>query len=51
MYAHPRVHVSAHVSWNGPGGEDVLVGKFVENLRRWQAGETLEGIVNVAAGY
>jgi phosphoglycerate dehydrogenase-like enzyme len=51
MYAHPRVHVSAHVSWNGPGGEDVLVGKFVENLRRWRAGETLEGIVDVAAGY
>lgn len=51
MYAHPRVHVSAHVSWNGPGGEDVLVGKFVENLRRWRAGEPLEGLVDVAAGY
>jgi phosphoglycerate dehydrogenase-like enzyme len=51
MYAHPRVHVSAHVSWNGPGGEDVLVGKFVENLRRFMAGEALEGVVDVAAGY
>ena len=51
MYAHPRVHVSAHVSWNGPGGEDVLVGKFVENLQRWLAGEPLEGRVDVAAGY
>jgi len=51
MYAHPRVHVSAHVSWNGPGGEDVLVGKFIENLRRRLRGETLEGIVDVAAGY
>jgi phosphoglycerate dehydrogenase-like enzyme len=51
MYAHPRVHVSAHVSWNGPGGEDVLVGKFIANLRRHLAGEPLEGLVDVAAGY
>jgi phosphoglycerate dehydrogenase-like enzyme len=51
MYAHPRVHVSAHVSWNGPGGEDVLVGKFIENLRRRLRGEPLEGVVDVAAGY
>jgi phosphoglycerate dehydrogenase-like enzyme len=51
MYTHPRVHLSAHVSWNGPGGEDVLVGKFIANLRRWMAGEPLEGVVDVAAGY
>ncbi len=51
MYAHPRVHLSAHVSWNGPGGEDVLVGKFIANLRRWVAGEPLVGVVDVAAGY
>jgi phosphoglycerate dehydrogenase-like enzyme len=51
MYSHPRVHVSAHVSWNGPGGEDVLVGKFIENLRRRLKGEPLDGVVDVAAGY
>jgi phosphoglycerate dehydrogenase-like enzyme len=51
MYGHPRVHVSAHVSWNGPGGEDVLVGKFIENLRRRLKGEPLEGVVDVTAGY
>ena len=51
MYGHPRVHVSAHVSWNGPGGEDVLVGKFIENLRRRLRGEPLEGVVDIAAGY
>lgn len=51
LYAHPRVHVSAHVSWNGPGGEDVLVGKFIANLRRRLAGDPLEGVVDVAAGY
>ena len=51
MYAHPRVHVSAHVSWNGPGGEDVLVGKFIANLRRRLRGQPLEGVVDVAAGY
>lgn len=51
MFAHPRVHVSAHVSWNGPGGEDVLVGKFIENLRRHLRGEPLVGVVDVSAGY
>src|SRR6185369_14409716 len=51
MYSHPRVHVSAHVSWNGPGGEDVLVGKFIENLRRRLRGEPLVGVVDVTAGY
>ncbi|MGH7894826.1 MAG: NAD(P)-dependent oxidoreductase [Candidatus Binatia bacterium] len=51
MYAHPRVHLSAHVSWNGPGGEAVLIGKFVTNLRRFLAGEPVEGAVDVAAGY
>ncbi len=51
MYAHPRVHLSAHVSWNGPGGEDVLVGKFVANLRRLLAGEALDGVVDLDAGY
>ena len=51
MYEHPRVHLSAHVSWNGPGGEDVLVGKFIANLRRRLRGEPLEGVVDVAAGY
>jgi phosphoglycerate dehydrogenase-like enzyme len=50
-YDHPRVHVSAHVSWNGPGGEDVLVGKFIANLRHRLAGEPLEGVVDVKAGY
>jgi phosphoglycerate dehydrogenase-like enzyme len=51
IYSHPRVHASAHVSWNGPGGEEVLVGKFVANLKRRLAGEPLEGVVDLAAGY
>ncbi len=51
MYTHPRVHLSPHISWSMPAASDVLVEIFVENLRRYRAGEPLEGIVDVDAGY
>jgi phosphoglycerate dehydrogenase-like enzyme len=51
MYEHPKVRLSPHISWSMPGASDVLVATFVENLRRYQAGEPLEGVVDVAAGY
>jgi phosphoglycerate dehydrogenase-like enzyme len=51
LYAHPRVRLSPHVSWSAPGALDVLVEPFVENLRRWRAGEPLEGVVDVELGY
>ena len=51
MYEHPRVRLSPHISWSMPGASDVLVTTFVENLRRYLAGEPLEGVVDVAAGY
>ncbi len=51
MYEHPRVRLSPHISWSMPGASDVLVTTFIENLRRYLAGEPLEGVVDVAAGY
>jgi phosphoglycerate dehydrogenase-like enzyme len=51
LYAHPRVRLSAHVSWSMPGAFDLLIDPFVENLRRWRAGEPLLHVVDRALGY
>jgi phosphoglycerate dehydrogenase-like enzyme len=51
IYTHPRVHLSPHISWSMPGATDVLVATFIENLRRYVAGDPLEGVVDVDAGY
>lgn len=51
LYTHPGVRLSPHVSWHIPGATDVLVDRFVENLRRWRAGEPLAGVVDRRAGY
>ena len=51
MYSHPCVHLSPHISWSMPGASDILVETFVGNLRRYRAGEPLEGVVDVVAGY
>jgi len=51
LYTHPRVRLSPHVSWNMPGAADVLLEPFIDNLRRYRAGEPLAGLVDRAAGY
>jgi phosphoglycerate dehydrogenase-like enzyme len=51
MYAHPRVRLSPHVSWRMPGAADVLLDAFIDNVRRWRAGEPLVGVVDRDAGY
>jgi len=51
MYDHPRVRLSPHVSWSMPGAPDLLVDLFIDNLRRWRAGEALTGVVDREAGY
>jgi phosphoglycerate dehydrogenase-like enzyme len=51
MYAHPRVRLSPHVSWQMPGATDRFIECFVDNLRRYQAGEPLTGVVDREAGY
>jgi phosphoglycerate dehydrogenase-like enzyme len=51
MYTHARVRLSPHVSWRMPGAAEVLIDSFIDNLRRWRAGEPLAGIVDPDAGY
>jgi phosphoglycerate dehydrogenase-like enzyme len=51
MYGHPQVHLSAHISWSSPERHDRILGVFLEELARWEAGEPLECVVDVAAGY
>jgi len=51
LFGHDRVRVSPHVSWSGPGTMPATLALFVENLRRYRAGEVLEGLVDAEAGY
>jgi phosphoglycerate dehydrogenase-like enzyme len=51
LYHHPRARISAHVSWSAPGAFELLLDTFVDNLRRFHAGEPLEGRVDLEAGY
>jgi phosphoglycerate dehydrogenase-like enzyme len=51
MYAHPRVFLSAHISWSAPGSIEALTDAFADNLERWLAGEPLQHVVDVRAGY
>jgi phosphoglycerate dehydrogenase-like enzyme len=51
LYTHPKVRVSAHVSWSAPDSLTPTLALFAENVRRYRAGEPLHGIVDVVAGY
>ena len=51
MYTHPRVRLSPHISWSMPGAADLLVQLFIDNLRRYRAGQPLEGVVDLTAKY
>ncbi|MCB0996700.1 MAG: hypothetical protein KDB21_16515 [Acidimicrobiales bacterium] len=51
MYGHPGVRLSAHVSWNMPEASAWQLETFTRNLRRWIAGEALEAVVDLTAGY
>lgn len=51
LYEHPKVHVSAHVSWSSPLAIARIVDAFVENLRRYVAGDELHGVIDLDEGY
>ncbi len=51
LYTHPRVRLSPHTSWSGPGALDRLLDPFLSNLRRYLADEPLQGQVDVELGY
>ncbi|MCU1426637.1 MAG: D-2-hydroxyacid dehydrogenase [Actinomycetia bacterium] len=51
MYAHPKVRLSAHVSWYTPEILGRTMELFVENLGRFIAGEPLHDVVDPVEGY
>jgi phosphoglycerate dehydrogenase-like enzyme len=51
LYTHPKVRISPHISWSAPSTLPAMIGIFTDNARRWQAGEPLANLVDVAAGY
>lgn len=51
LYTHPRVKISPHLSWSDGARGRSSAAFFAANLRRFLAGEPLEGIVNPSAGY
>jgi phosphoglycerate dehydrogenase-like enzyme len=51
MYSHPKVRLSAHVSWASPAGLDRTLEIFLDNLRRYAAGESLLHLVDADEGY
>lgn len=51
LYSHPKVRLSAHVSWASPNGMDRTLEIFLENLRRYANGEPLMHLVDADEGY
>ncbi len=51
LYSHPKVRLSAHVSWASRLGMDSTVELFTANLRRFLAGQPLDDVVDPAEGY
>src|SRR5207302_905829 len=49
LYAHPKVRVSPHISFSGGPPRNIPI--FLNNLRRYIAGEPLEGLVQPGEGY
>ena len=51
LYSHPKVRLSAHVSWASPAGMARTLEIFVDNLRRYAAGEPVLHVVDADEGY
>ncbi len=47
----PNVIITPHNSWNSPRIEEREIGLFLENLRRYVAGEPLVNVVDKGRGY
>jgi phosphoglycerate dehydrogenase-like enzyme len=47
----PNVIITPHNSWSSPHIEEREIALFLENLRRYVAGEPLLNVVDKQAGY
>ncbi len=45
------VHISAHLSGDIHGWRDLLAAQFLQNLRQWTAGESMDYVVDKASGF
>jgi phosphoglycerate dehydrogenase-like enzyme len=46
LFDHPRVYLTPHASWGGPPYLKISTEQFCENLSRYLAGESLQGVVS-----
>ena len=51
LYTHPKVRLFAHVSWYNPDLQGAAIAIFLDNLRRFAAGEELREVVDADEGY
>jgi len=51
LYTHPKVRLTPHISWSSPDTMKRTIELFADNLKRYDKGEPLEGLVDLAAGY
>jgi len=51
LFTHPRVRLSAHISWSSPFSHSGLMDRFIENLGRYRRGEALEYLVDPVEQY
>lgn len=51
LYSHPRVRLSPHVSWSNPALTGRIVELLADNVRRFAAGQPLEGVVDPVERY
>ncbi|HEX9682617.1 MAG TPA: NAD(P)-dependent oxidoreductase [Acidimicrobiales bacterium] len=51
LYTHPRVHLSPHISWSNPHGLERIMTGFIDNLRRFAAGQPLVDVVDPIERY
>jgi phosphoglycerate dehydrogenase-like enzyme len=51
MYEHPRVFLTPHSSWSSKAFFSASIELFVDNLRRYLAGEPLEDVADLEEGY
>ncbi|HTI67164.1 MAG TPA: NAD(P)-dependent oxidoreductase [Caulobacteraceae bacterium] len=51
LYTHPRVHLSPHLSGVSGGSRAKAAARLSDNLRRFLAGEPLQGVVRLDLGY
>jgi phosphoglycerate dehydrogenase-like enzyme len=51
LYSTPNLIITPHTSWSSDRVVDRSIDLFVENLGRFAAGETLDNVVDLEAGY